>query len=239
MGVLTKEFPVFGPENRIDQLDPNHPDAKVQQFDWSDVRPSAHLALYCLGLAHPETQVTARERECLLDNAAGTKLAAEIGVWHGVTTSALRKVMDARGTLYAIDPFPAGRMGFSIQRWIACREVRKSTGAEVRFVRRTGVDAATTFVADGILDFDFVFIDGDHSFEGLGGDWGHWSKLIRAGGCIALHDSRSSASRDIESAGSVRFTKEVILKDAGFEVASEAETLTVMRRKSVERAATA
>lgn len=191
-----------------------------------------------MGLAKPETQVTARERECLLEHARGRKLAAEIGVWHGVTTLLLRKAMDASGTLYAIDPFPAGRMGFSIQRLIASREIRRTNGAEVRFVRLTGVDSAKMFLADGILDFEFVFIDGDHSFEGLQGDWEHWSNLVRAGGCVVLHDSRSSASRDIETAGSVRFTKQVILKDEAFEVVAEEETLTVVRRKIVERAAT-
>jgi predicted O-methyltransferase YrrM len=198
------------------------------------VRPSTHLALYCLGLAKAETQVTPNERQCLLDHARGSKLAAEIGVWHGVTTSAVGNVMDARGTLYAVDPYPAGRMGFSIQRLIASRELRKSRGAEVRFVRLTGVEAAKKFLEDGLLNFDFVFIDGDHSFEGLKGDWEYWSRLVQIGGCIALHDSRSSTSRDIEAAGSVQFTKQVILKDAAFEVVSHAETLTVLRRKSAQ-----
>jgi predicted O-methyltransferase YrrM len=231
---------IFGAGNRIGQLNRAILMLRCAAVRiGADVRPSAHLALYCLGLAKPETQVTARERECLLEHAAGTKLAAEIGVWHGVTTSVLRKVMDATGTIYAIDPFPAGRMGFSIQRWIASREIRKANGAEVRFLRLTGVDSAKRFLSEGILNFDFVFIDGDHSFDGLRGDWEYWSRLVQAGGCIALHDSRSSASRDIETAGSVRFTKQVILKVAAFEVVSEEETLTVLRRKSVSRAARA
>ncbi len=196
------------------------------------MRPSTHLALYCLGLAKAETQVTPNERQCLLEHAKGSKLAAEVGVWHGVTTTALRTAMDARGTLYAIDPYPAGRLGFSIQRLIASRELRKTRGAEVRFVRLTGVESAKRFRDDGVRDFDFVFIDGDHSFEGLKGDWEHWSRLVRVGGCVALHDSRSSGSRDIESAGSVQFTKQVILKDSAFEVFSQTETLTVLGRKS-------
>jgi predicted O-methyltransferase YrrM len=198
------------------------------------VRPSIHFALYCLGLAKAETQVTPEERQCLLDHAKGSKLAAEIGVWHGVTTSAVRNVMDASGTLYAIDPYPAGRIGFSIQRLIASRELQKSRGGEVQFVRLTGVESAKKFLDDGVRNFDFVFIDGDHSFEGLKGDWECWRRLVHVGGCIALHDSRSSASRDIETAGSVQFTKQVILNDTSFEVVSQAETLTVLRRKSLQ-----
>jgi len=202
------------------------------------VRPSTHLALYWLGLAKAETQVTPSERQCLLDYARGSKLAAEIGVWHGVTTSAMRQVMDPSGTLYAIDPFPAGRMRFSIQRLIASREIRKAKGAEVRFLRLTGVHAAQRFLDDGVRNFDFVFIDGDHSFEGLKGDWEHWSSLVRPGGCVALHDSRSSALRKIETAGSVQFTKQVILKDTAFNLVSETETLTVLARKRVQLEAT-
>ena len=202
------------------------------------MRPSTHLALYCLGLAKAETQVTPTERQCLLNHARGSKLAAEIGVWHGVTTSALRQVMDISGTLHAIDPYPAGRMGFSIQRLIASREIRKSLGAEVRFLRMTGLEAAKRFLDDGVCNFDFVFIDGDHSFEGLKGDWEGWSRLVRPGGCVALHDSRSSALRKIETAGSVQFTKQVILKDTAFNLVSETETLTVLARKRVQLEAT-
>jgi predicted O-methyltransferase YrrM len=144
--------------------------------------------------------------------------------------------MDPSGTLYAIDPFPSGRMGFSIQRLIASREIRKAKGAEVRFLRLTGVHAAQGFLDEGVGNFDFVFIDGDHSFEGLKGDWEYWSRLVQPGGCVALHDSRSSATREIETAGSVQFTKQVILKDTAFDVVSAEETLTVLRRKSAQRA---
>jgi len=196
------------------------------------VRPSAHLLLYLLGITKAETQVTPAERECLLDHASGRRLGAEIGVWHGVTTSALRRAMDASGTLYAIDPFPIGRVGFSMQRFIASREVRQAKGAAVQFLRLTGTESGQRFLADGLHNFDFVFIDGDHSYEGLQGDWQQWSRLVQAGGCIALHDSRSSESRNIEGAGSVRFTKQVIRENKAFEVVSEVESLTVVRRKN-------
>lgn len=200
------------------------------------MRASIHLALYWAGLVKPETQVSPNERECLLEHARGRKLAAEIGVWHGVTTSRLRNVMETAGTLYAIDPFPLGRMGFSTQRLIAFREIGKTSGAGVQFLRLTGVDAAKRFLQEGVFDFDFVFVDGDHTFDGLKSDWEHWKRLVAVGGNIALHDSRSSCSRDIETAGSVQFTKRVILKDKGFDVISEVETLTVLRRNDFQSA---
>lgn len=35
---------------------------------------------------------------------------------------------------------------------------------------------------------DFLFIDGDHTYEGVKKDWEMYSPLVRAGGVIAFHD---------------------------------------------------
>jgi len=148
----------------------------------------------------------------------------EIGVWHGVTTKRLRAVMDARGVLSAVDPFPAGRLGFSMQRLIARREVEGAPNATVVWIRRRGVDAARDHEP-----VDFLFIDGDHSEEGLLGDWHAWSPLVQADGLVALHDSRSTPERPID-AGSVRVTNTVILRDPRFSVLETVDSLTVLRR---------
>jgi hypothetical protein len=37
-------------------------------------------------------------------------------------------------------------------------------------------------------DFDFVFVDGDHSLEGIKQDWHDWAGSIVSGGIISLHD---------------------------------------------------
>lgn len=36
--------------------------------------------------------------------------------------------------------------------------------------------------------FDFLFIDGDHSYEGVKADYGTYGPLVRPGGIIAFHD---------------------------------------------------
>jgi len=147
------------------------------------VRVVAHFAAWAVGLAPPQTQTTAAERDCLARHARGRRRVVEIGVWHGVTTKRLRAVMDARGVLSAVDPFPAGRLGFSMQRLIARREVEGAPNATVVWIRRRGVDAARDHEP-----VDFLFIDGDHSEEGLLGDWHAWSPLVQADGLVALHD---------------------------------------------------
>jgi hypothetical protein len=47
---------------------------------------------------------------------------------------------------------------------------------------------------------------------------------------VALHDSRPTPSRPIDDAGSVRFTRDVILADPRYEVADLVDSLTILRR---------
>ena len=189
-----------------------------------------YFVRWCLGLAHAETQTTEAERDCIARRAAGRGRLAEIGVWHGVTTARLRQGMSADGVLLAIDPFHPGRLGFSTQRMIARRSVARHRRGRVVWLRTTGANAASEPAARELGGVDFIFIDGDHSYDGLRGDWEAWSPLIVPGGCVALHDSRSTPDNNIEDAGSVIFTRDVILNDPRFEVVEVVDTLTVVRR---------
>jgi hypothetical protein len=188
-----------------------------------------YFGLWCLGAVDPETQTTEAERECLARHATGRKRLAEIGVWHGVTTRLLRSVMHPHGVLFAVDPFPPGRLRFSTQRVIARSEVRRIRNGRVIWLRSTGVEAAKDpcVVAKGV---DYVFIDGTHSYEGLRGDWEGWSPLLVPGGIACLHDSYPHPGRGLESAGSVRYTREGITKDRRFRVIEVVETVTVLER---------
>jgi predicted O-methyltransferase YrrM len=40
----------------------------------------------------------------------------------------------------------------------------------------------------GGASIDFLFIDGDHTYEGVGKDWEMYSPLVRPGGLVAFHD---------------------------------------------------
>jgi predicted O-methyltransferase YrrM len=188
----------------------------------------AHFGLWGVGLAKAETQTTEAERDCLARHAAGKKRIAEIGVWHGVTTCRLRKAMASDGRLFAIDPYPAGRLGFSTQYVIAHREVSRIHNGALEWIRQTGAEAARNLAETE--PFDFVFIDGDHSYEGLQADWNGWRPILARNGIIALHDSRSTPERAIDDAGSVRFTRDVILADHCFEVVDTVDSLTVLKR---------
>ena len=195
------------------------------------MRPLPHYLLWLAGLRRAETQTTERERAALAVRAAGRAAVVEIGVWHGVTAAVLRRAMAHDGLLWAVDPFPPGRLGFSLQAPIAHAEVRRIRNGRVRWIRMTGEDAANVYRQDAGPPVDLIFIDGDHSYEGLLRDWRAWSPLVARGGVVCLHDSRSTADRPIDDAGSVRATSEVIRTDPAFEVVDEIDSLTVVRKR--------
>jgi len=189
------------------------------------VKVLSHYIAWTIGLAPATTHTTTAERDCLARYAAGRRRLVEIGIWHGATTKRLRSVMHPQGVLTAVDPFPVGRLGFSVQQHIAHREVASVHNGEVSWLRTIGAEAARDH---GTVDF--VFIDGDHSEQGLLADWQAWSPLVESGGIVALHDSRSTPQRPIDDAGSVKVTNDVILRDERFSVVDTVDSLTVLQR---------
>jgi predicted O-methyltransferase YrrM len=191
----------------------------------------SHYLLWNIGLAEAETQTTEAERDCLARHAAGRGRLVEIGVWHGVTTCRLRRAMAADGVLYAVDPYPVGRLRFSIQQRIARRHVGRETNGRVEWLRMTGAEAGRQYDLLGGGPPDFIFIDGDHTYEGLRADWEAWNPRVLPGGVIALHDSRPTEGRPIHDAGSVRYTRGVIAHDPHYELVEAVETVSVFRRR--------
>lgn len=179
------------------------------------------------GQATTETSPT--ERTALARFALGRKRLVEIGVAQGVTTKRLRAAMAPDGELWAVDPYFPNRLGLRFSEMIAKGEVAAVENGSVRWVRSTGAEAAAAWTREGRLPADLVFIDGDHSWQGVSSDWAAWSPLVAPGGHIALHDSRPVPKFPVD-ADSVRFTQSVVLKDARFRVVEEVESLTVLER---------
>lgn len=97
---------------------------------------------------------------------------------------------------------------------VAVREARKSWPAwladRVTFVdvHADSHDPATVdVVRDELGTIDFLFVDGDHTYEGVRADWLAWSPLVRPGGLVAFHDSWPNADR--HEPGVVRWVDEL------------------------------
>ncbi len=195
------------------------------------MRPVPHLLLWLAGLKAAETQTTERERQVLARYAAGCSCLVEVGVWHGVTTAVLRRAMAPDGVLWAVDPFPPGRLGFSAQRPIARHTVTRVRRGTVEWIRETGRAAGDHHRERGLPPPDFVFIDADHSYQAVMEDWRAWSPLVASGGVVCIHDS--VRTEHLRESGGIQAVADILGRDPNFEQAEVADSLTVLRRRTV------
>lgn len=181
--------------------------------------------LQWLGIKPPFSQTTISERECLARHAKSKMSLMEIGVFQGVTTCVLRAAMHPQGLLIGVDPFFKNRLGICFYKLIALREIAKVANGKVKFLEMTSAHVSKEEWDGKENGLDFLFVDGDHSWDGIEGDWHGFKHLIVPGGIVALHDSRNCGA-----CGSERYIQEVILKDAQFELIETVDSLTVIRR---------
>jgi predicted O-methyltransferase YrrM len=78
---------------------------------------------------------------------------------------------------------------------------------------------------------DFIFIDGDHSWEGISKDWPLYSDKLKAGGIMALHDTSTIDADGGYVQDSVRYYNEVIRHDDRFEWVENVDRMNILRRK--------
>ena len=190
------------------------------------MRSLGHLLLWRLGLIRIQPWAEPGETDCLTRHALGKRRLAEVGVWQGGTTRALRGVMAEDGVLFAVDPFPAGRIGINYQQWIAHGEVGRVHRGQVVWIRHGGAQAASD-PRVAAAPFDFVFLDADHTYEGTRAVWDAWHPLVSD--VVALHDAVGAPDQ-----GSVRFVNERVVTDPRFTVVETTGCLMVLRRRRTD-----
>lgn len=188
-----------------------------------------HAARYFLGLEAAATQTSGTERAAIARFAAGRRTALEIGVFEGVTTVLIAKQLTPDGTLFGVDPFFPGRLGICWSKLIAQREVaRAGVASKINFIRSLSHEAATRLTENG---FDLIFIDGDHSLEGIRQDWADWSGRIAPDGVILLHDTQVPPHNPlVRDLGSYRYFQETISRDPRFQVLEIVDSLSILGR---------
>lgn len=188
-----------------------------------------HFLKYSLGLESAHTQTTEKERNLISEHATGKTCAVEIGVYEGVNTITIAKVIAAGAKLYGIDPFFKGGLGICYHQLIAQRGLsRHGLQKKVELIPKLSFEAVHLVPAL----VDFIFIDGDHSYEGIRRDWEDWSGKVKPSGIIALHDT-SVPSHDpaVAQLGSYRFYQDVISQDDRFIHLAAADSLNILKRK--------
>lgn len=188
-----------------------------------------HLIKYYVGLDKPATQTTIAEQECVKKYAQNTKSCLEIGVFEGVNTVIIAKAMSAHGVLYAIDPFFKGKLDICYSEVIAKSGLKKmNLYNKVRFIPKLSFDASE----DVPNNLDFIFIDGDHSLEGIKKDWEIFSKKINQGGIIALHDTSIPKHNPfVSELGSYKYFNDEIKNDDRFTHLETVDSLNILKRK--------
>lgn len=154
-----------------------------------------------------------------------TALGVEVGVQRG--NFAAHILANWPGMLYLVDPWrhldnyrDDANVGDVEQEEIyktAMRQCLAATGGtedRIRVYRELSLDAAKMFATLGI-QFDFVYIDADHSYAAAKADIEAWLPLVRPGGILAGHDfvpdgEYSYGSFGVKRAVTERFASDVV-----------------------------
>jgi cephalosporin hydroxylase len=135
----------------------------------------------------------------------------EIGSWHGGTAFLFGRVATPEATLVLVDT------GFDLALRSALPRLLRRGQRMICLRADTHLAATRDRIRELVHGeaFDFLFIDGDHSYEGVAADFRDYAPLVRAGGLIAFHDvvmdhrTRRGADTVSSSGGVWRFWAEV------------------------------
>lgn len=116
----------------------------------------------------------------------GYKTGAEIGVRRGRYSRILCKE-NPNLTLYCVDPWSGYSNKYTDEKQenIYQDALKNLEGLPVVIIRKSSIDALSD-IADGSLDF--IFIDGNHTYDYVAPDIIYWSKKVRSGGIVSVHD---------------------------------------------------
>ena len=187
-----------------------------------------HYIKYLLGIEKPETQTTANERKAIKKYATNAMLAVEIGVFEGVNTVIIAEALHPEGKLFGIDPFFKGRLGICYHEKITRNAIsRGRLQHKIKLLSLLSYNA----VDEVTESIDFIFIDGDHTYDGFIRDWNDWSGKVKINGIIALHDTAEPAhDPSVKNLGSYRYFNEHVKSDNRFQVIETVDSLNVLKK---------
>jgi predicted O-methyltransferase YrrM len=191
-----------------------------------------HTLKYFLGLEDANTQTSSNERELLKALAKDALKILEIGVFEGKSTELLAMSMSSNGTLYAVDPFFTGKLNISYGLWITKQQIRLAKKVKPRLTIKLIRDFSYNLSSDtSLIEFDLIFIDGDHSIEGIKKDYSDWSDRVKKGGYLALHDTRvPDYNPSVANLGSFHYFESYIKFDPRFKLIHQVDSLSVLQK---------
>lgn len=173
------------------------PELGEQRFDAVDVWPAEVRGFHDLAFLFTATSLNYGLVSQNIDEAAylygvassvaPSATAVEIGRFKGGSTFLLAAALPPTATLYSYDlhlELPPGLTGEAIDLMLEQALGRYRLDAKVRLL--VADSRAVAVPEDGV---DFLFVDGDHSYEGVRADVEHWFGAMRPGGHMLFHDA--------------------------------------------------
>jgi len=137
------------------------------------------------------------------------RVVVEIGTRMGGTLFLFTKISSQDSTIVSID-FPDGHGGgYRKSREGFYRSFAQSR-QQIHLLKADSHSPHTLSELKSILKgqrIDFLFLDGDHSYEGVKKDYEMYSPLVRTGGLVAFHDNKPTESNTWS--GVIPFWKEM------------------------------
>jgi len=119
------------------------------------------------------------------------KAVLEIGTANGGTLFLFTRVADPEAKIISID-LPGGPFGGGYPKWkIPLYKSFEQKGQKIYLLRKNSHNPKTLDEVKGILGdekLDLLFIDADHTYEGVRKDFEMYAPLVRKGGIVAFHD---------------------------------------------------
>jgi predicted O-methyltransferase YrrM len=119
------------------------------------------------------------------------KRVLEIGTARGGTLFLWACLARRNAAIVTVD-LPDGRFGGGYPWWkTRFYEQFAVDGGSIHLVRGDSHEDATLVAVQAALghqELDYLFIDGDHTYEGVQADYERYAGLVRKGGILALHD---------------------------------------------------
>jgi predicted O-methyltransferase YrrM len=150
------------------------------------------------GLIPPRTMHSPEEAGLLAELARGRSAVVEIGVYEGSSAIVLCGALADDADLHLIDPFvddsgwalPSGWGASASATRRAVERATRSSGPRLHW----HIERSQELGLRWTTPVDLVFVDGDHSPEGVLEDWRAWHPHVRSGGVMAFHDAKEAGS---------------------------------------------
>ena len=168
-------------------------------------------------MMHPE------EREALLECIPDRGRVCEIGTNDGITAAWLAE-RKPNASFISIDPFVAGPPIEGVQQCCGRRDVWLKNRHRNQILH-VGTCRSFRYQYPGTR-FEFVIIDGDHTYEACAEDLQHALAIISEGGIVAVHDYGHGPDKP-ELAGVRRAVDEAVKADL-FHMRSVVRTLAIL-----------